>query len=23
MKPRKIKIGVDVPHGMSKWSANF
>ena len=22
-KCRKIKIGVDVPHGTSKWSANF
>jgi len=20
---RKVKIGVDVPHGTSKWSANF
>ena len=22
-KRRKIEIGVDVPHGTSKWSANF
>jgi len=22
-KRRKIKIGIDVPHNMSKWNANF
>jgi len=22
-KRRKVKIGIDVPYGMSKWNANF